>query len=95
MPTAGLAAITALLMLDAGKNDVASCGVAVEKIASCAGFGVEAVAEGFVIGLGVILGGSHGKGVGRTVFQNYGEIHWETRDNSLVFRSCYFQTVCS
>ena len=84
MPTAGLAAIAALFVLDASKNDIAGGGVAVEKIASCAGFGVEAVAEGFVIGLGVILGAGHGKGVSTTVFQNYGEIHWEARDNCII-----------
>ena len=59
MPTAGLAAIAALLVLDARKNDIASGGVAVKKIASCAGFSVEAVAEGFIVGLSVILGGGH------------------------------------
>lgn len=91
MPTAGFAAVAALLMLDAGKNDVASCGVAVEKIASCAGFGVEAVAKSFVVGLGIILGGGHGKGVGRTVFQNYGEIHCKAWDNSILFGFIPFQ----
>lgn len=61
MTATGFTAIAALFMFDAGKNDVAGSGIAVKKIASCAGFGVEAVADGFVIGLGVILGGGHGE----------------------------------
>lgn len=46
-------------MLNARKDDIASGGVAVKKIASCAGFSMETVAKVFVVGLGVILSGGH------------------------------------
>jgi hypothetical protein len=61
MSATGFTAIAALFVFDAGKDNIASGGVAVEKIASCAGFSMEAVAECSVIGLGVILGGGHGQ----------------------------------
>lgn len=61
MTATGFTAIAALFMFDARKDDVACGGVAVKKIASCTGFVVQAVADGFVIGLGVILGGGHGE----------------------------------
>lgn len=59
MSTTGFTAIAALFVLDARKDNIACCGVAVKKIASCAGFSVEAVTECFVIGLSIILGGGH------------------------------------
>lgn len=59
MSATGFTAIPAMLMLDARKDNVPRGGVAVKIIASCAGFSVEAVAEGFIVSLRVIVDGGH------------------------------------
>lgn len=72
MPTAGFAAIATLFVFYPCEDDVSRCGVAVVEIASCAGFGVEMIAKGFVVKVCGVVCGHIFADVVQEVLQNYG-----------------------